>query len=278
MIRIAYLFILLILLTPGLEGQVRFEAGQNDYVDENKGVVYNKEFTVDIKLHTNGFALGVNVGRLKSFYRTRYFNIELGEIKHPKEFRQSIDFQVPNTSKVSRAFIYGKENNFLVLRGGLGEKRYLTEKDKRRGLAVGISYEAGPSLGILKPYYLELIYRLDGGSEDPNQDYEIRSEKFSDANAEQFLAINSINTIYGSSGFTKGLSELSLIPGIHAKCAVHFDWGAFDEFVKAIEAGVMIDVFPRRVPIMVESDLVTSSKNKPFFINLYLNLQLGKRW
>ena len=275
MMRIAYLFVLLILLAPSLQGQVRFEAGQNDYVDGNKGVVYNKEFTVDVKLHTNGFALGVNIGRLKSYYHTRFFNIELGEIKHPKEFRQSFDFQVPNTSKVSRAFIFGKQNNFLVLRGGVGEKRYFSEKDKRRGLAVGVSYEVGPSLGFLKPYYLELIHILGPDSEETNRDYEIRSEKFSEENADLFLGINSI---YGSSGFTKGLSELSLMPGAHAKFAVHFDWGAFDEFVKAVEAGVMVDVYARKVPIMVESELVTDAENRPFFVNLYLNLQLGKRW
>lgn len=271
MIRIAYLLIACILCVSTLYGQVSFEAGQNDYVDGNKGIVYNKEFTVDVKLHTNGFALGVNIGQLKSFYRTRFFNFEIGEIKHPKEFRQSFDFQTPVTSKVSRAFVFGKQNNFLVLRGGIGEKRYLSEKDKRRGLAVGISYEAGPSLGLLKPYYLELVRILEPGSED----YEIRSEKFSEENQDLFLGINSI---YGSSGFTKGLSELSIMPGAHAKFAVHFDWGAFDEFVKAVEAGIMIDVYAKKVPIMVESELVSDSENRPLFINLYLNLQLGKRW
>lgn len=115
-----------------LNAQQTLPGGQN-YYEENKGIVYNKEFTVDLKLHTHGYALGVNIGKLKTYYLTQYYNIELGELKHPKEFRQSFDFQSPQTSKVSRAFVFGKQNNFFVLRGGYGEKRYFSEKAKRRG-------------------------------------------------------------------------------------------------------------------------------------------------
>lgn len=270
MIRIACFLVLMLAMLPSMSGQMNFKAGENDYLDHT-GVVYNKEFSVDVKLHTNGFALGVNIGTLKTFYKTRYYNFEIGELKHPREFRQSFDFQAPNRNEVSKAFVFGKENSFFVLRGGIGEKRYLSEKAKRRGLAVGISYEAGPSLGLLKPYYLELVRIAEQGT--PQLD--IRSEKFSEENASLFL---DIHNVFGSSGFSKGLNELSIMPGAHAKFAVHFDWGAFDEFVKAIEAGIMADFYFKNVPIMVESDLIDNSENRPFFINLYLNLQLGKRW
>jgi hypothetical protein len=256
--------------TAGAFGQQHLPSGQN-YYDEAKGIVYNREFTMDLKLHTNGFALGANFGKLRTYYLTRFFNVELGEIKHPKEFRQSFDFQAPASNKVSRAFIFGKQNNFFVLRGALGEKRYFSEKAQRRGLAIGMSYMAGPSLGLLKPYYLEIIDIPEPGGGN----FVIRSQKFTESNANTFLNITSI---YGSSGFSKGLSEISVIPGAHAKVAVHFDWGAFDEFVKAIEAGLMVDFFFRKVPIMVESPQVRNVENSPIFINLFLNLQLGKRW
>lgn len=268
-------YILLLLILPFLpfvaNAQEIYDTQQNIY-DESKGIVYNREFTVDLKLHTNGYSLGVNIAQLKTFYRTRFVNIELGEIKHPKEFRQSFDFQTPAASRVSRAFVFGKQNNFLVLRAGLGEKRYFSEKAKRKGLAVGISYEGGPSLGLLKPYYLELVRSVEQGNFD---NFIIRSEKYSESNANLFL---DISRIYGSSGFSRGLGEVGIRPGLHGKFAVHFDWGAFDEFVKAIEAGVMVDAFFQKVPIMVESPQVPNTENSPLFINLYVNLQLGKRW
>ena len=71
---------------------------------------------------------------------------------------------------------------------------------------------------------------------------------------------------------------MSIIPGFHAKAGIHLDWGAFDEFVKAIEAGIMLDVFVKRVPILVENVDIVNAENRPFFLNLYLNIQLGKRY
>lgn len=250
-------------------GQDVLVPGEN-YYEEAKGIVYNKELSFNFKLHTNGYSFGVDIGQLKTYYLTRYYSIEIGELKHPKEFRQSFDFRSPSTNRISRAFIFGKENSFIPLRLGFGEKRYLSEKAKRKGLAIGMSYAAGPSVGLLKPYYLDLLRFADSGG-DPF----VRSERFSEENADYFL---NTNNIYGSSGFAKGLDEISILPGAHAKFAIHFDWGAFDEFVKALDAGVMVDFYFKRVPIMVDSPIVTNSENQSIFFNLYLNLQLGKRW
>ena len=260
----------LLLFVGVLSAQQTIELGQN-YYDDTKGVVYNREFTVDLKLHTNGFAFGVNIARLKTYYLTNYLNFEFGELKHPKQFRQSFDFSPINTGRVARAFVFGKQNNFFLLKGGYGQKRYLSEKAKRKGVAIGLSYSVGPTLGLLKPYYLELKY-----FNEPNSDnIVVRSEKFSEDNADAFL---DITRIVGASAFSRGLGELSVTPGGHAKFAVHFDWGAFDEFVKALEAGVMVDFFFQKVPIMVESERVENTENQPIFFNLYLSLQLGKRW
>jgi hypothetical protein len=270
MTKKSYLILPLLCIAAYAFAQQTIEGRQN-YYDERKGIIFNKEVTVDLKLHTHGYALGVNIGKLKTYYLTQFYHFEFGELRHPKEFRQSFDFQVPSTNRVSRSFVFGKQNNFFVLRGGFGEKRYFSEKAKRRGLAVGISYEGGASLGFLKPYYLELLRIADN---DINNVF-IRSERFSEENRDIFLDIRSI---FGSSGFSKGLSEISVIPGGHAKIAAHFDWGAYDEFVKALEIGVMADFFFQNVPIMVESPEVPNVENRPFFVNLYVTLQLGKRW
>ncbi|MFK7936631.1 MAG: hypothetical protein AB8G22_24170 [Saprospiraceae bacterium] len=251
----------------------------------SKGIVYEKEFNMDIRLHTNGFALGANFGKLKTYYKTTYYHIGLGEIKHPKEFRQSFDLTLPGSPITSRSFIYGKQNNLYVLRGGYGVKKYFSEKARKKGVAVGMSYEFGPSIGLLKPYYLQIIRDETGD----NFTAVVESEKFTEETAEAFLAERSI---FGSSGFTEGISEISIIPGGQAKVAVHFDWGAYDEFVKGIEAGLMVDVYFQRVPIMVDDVSIQNIvqggapvtieprnvQNRPFFINFFLNFQFGKRW
>jgi len=232
---------------------------------QNKGVIYNKEVAFDFRLHTNGFATGLTFGKIRTYYHTRYYTIEFGEIKHPKEFRLSFD-NLNINGKTAKSFIFGKQNSFFTLRGGYGAKRYFTEKAARKGLAVGMSYSFGPTVGILKPYYLELRRNID------NENKSV-PEKYSPENEDVFL--NQSN-IYGASAFSKGIDELSFRPGAYGKVGVHLDWGAFDEFIKAVDVGIMIDGYLTKVPIMVETDSF-DTENSRLFINLYISLHLGKR-
>lgn len=247
-----------------------------------KGVVYNKEFTVDVRLHTNGLAVAANIAKIKSYNKTKYYHFEIGELKHEKEYRYSRDFTSNNFNRSSSSYVFGKQNSLFVLRGGLGTKKYFSEKAKRKGLAIGMSYEYGPSLGFLKPYYLD-IYPNDSNSNNT------RKIKFSAEEAANFL---DADRIAGYSGFAKGIKEVSLIPGIHGKFGFHFDWGAFDEYVKAVEVGIMADIYLKTVPLMVDDATLSlgtnpprtleilpeNVRNRPFFLNLYISLQLGKRW
>lgn len=264
MVKIIYTIALLISGVVFLSAQNEFQPHSVD--SGNKGIIYNQEFAIGVKIHTNGFAIGLDLGKLKSYNKTTFLHFDIGEIHHPKETRQSFDFPSTITGKVSKAFKFGKRNNFYVLRAGLGKKRYFSEKAKRKGAAIGITYEGGFSLGLLKPYYLEL-FPVDGS---PNS--LPVSTKYSKENHDRFT---DIFQIYGASGFTKGLSELSPVPGIHGSLAVHFDWGAFDEYLKALEVGVMLDFFTEKVPIMVEVDDI---ENNPYFINFFVNIQFGKRY
>jgi hypothetical protein len=236
--------------------QVNFQQG-------NKGIIYNKEYSYDFKLHTRGFAIGYSRAKIKNYYSTPYYHIEAGELHHHREKRQNFDFPRSAVGGFSfRPFVFGKQNNLYVVRAAYGEKRYLTEKADYKGVAVGISYEIGATLGLVKPYYLELFRMGDGSS------LQTYSEKYATQNAKDFLDINKIN---GSSSFFKGWSELKITPGANAKIALHLDWGAFDQYVKAVDVGIMADVFAKKIPIMITED------NRPFFINAFVNLQLGKR-
>jgi len=268
-------FTLLVVFLAGilyaLPGQQQLPAGRNYYNDEKKGIVYNEELAFDFKLLTpRSIALGVNFGDLQTYYRTRFYNLEIGNLRHSQEFRQSFDIQFPGSNIASNPFVFGKQNQFYVLRGGLGFKRYLSEKAVRRGVAVGYSYSGGPALGFLKPYYLNLIYFSDQGTNR----VVIRPERYTEDNARTFL---DIYTVYGAASWLRGLGEIRLLPGIQAKAALHFDWGAYEETVKAVEAGIAVDFFFREVPIMVESATTRGVENSAAFINFYINLQLGKR-
>ncbi|GAB5551453.1 MAG: hypothetical protein Sapg2KO_10440 [Saprospiraceae bacterium] len=249
--------------------QQTLKLGENNYNDK-KNLVYLQENTFEMKLHTNGASIGLNFGTIDTYYKTRFWHFSLGELKHFRETRQN---RSPGGSGFGggnfRSYIFGKQNNFYVLRGGLGEKRYFSEKAKTKGVAVGFSYEGGPSIGLLKPYYVILRSEVEFFRQ-LNYD----SERYTEANADRFLRNANI---FGADSFTTGLSEIKFRPGLHAKGALHFDWGAFDELVKAVEIGIMADVYFQKIPILIESPMTPGIENQSVFLNLFVNFQFGKR-
>jgi len=230
-----------------------------------KGIVYKKETSYDFTLHTNGFAIGANWGTLQTYYKTKYYHLELGYMKDPREKRQNKN-RVDNGP--SSDFVFGKQNTMFVLRAGMGYKKYLSEKTRRRGVAVGYNWQIGPSLALLRPYYL-VIRSLEETEQGIVVTY--NDEKYSEDNADAFL---SFDDIYGSASFFDHFGEWSVTPGVQGKMALHLSMGAFEKYVKALEVGIMFDAYFKKIPIMVETDEV---KNKPYFINLYANLQFGYR-
>lgn len=226
-----------------------------------KGIIYNRETAFNLKVSTNrGYAPGLEFGRLRTYYKTTFYHVSIGELKHGKEQRQSAN---PSIGRAFRPFIYGKQNNLLMLRGGWGVKRYYSEKARQKGVALGMSYSFGPSIGLLKPYYLALSRVADNASTG-----RVSLEKYGEDNADLFLD----NTrILGAAPFTKGFGEISPVLGGNASVAFHMDWGAFDEVVKALEIGLMVDAFATKVPILI------GEQNNRLFFNFFVNLQLGKR-
>ena len=54
-----------------------------------KGIVYKKEWSIDLRLHENGATIAYNSGKIKSYNRTNYYHFELGFTKDPRETSQS---------------------------------------------------------------------------------------------------------------------------------------------------------------------------------------------
>ena len=185
----------------------------------------------------------------------------------PREQKQNRNIPL-SFSKISQSFKFGKQNHLYLLRAGKGTKRLITDKAKRKGVALGYNYEAGPSIAILRPYYLELIYNIE---ENGNYYNELRSERYTPENAAKFLDFNSV---FGGAPGSRGWSEISIVPGVQGKLGLFFSLGAFEQYAKSLEIGIMGDLFIRKVPIMVETDNISA---KPYFLNFYASLEFGKR-
>lgn len=239
--------------------------------DRAKGLIYKKEFTVGAKITSNGWGITANVGKIINIHKTRIFEFEFNGIKDPKERKQSAQFNLlGNTFGTPKDFYFGKQNEFFNLKVGFGYKYNIAEKAEKSGVALTLAYSAGFSLGLLKPYYLDLAYFTP--LNDSTYLVDVRSEKYNadtaTGNAQTFL--NWYN-IVGASGFGKGLSEIKPVPGLYGKVALNFEWGARDNLITALEAGVTADFYYKKVPIMI------NAPNHFMFWSVFLSFQIGRR-
>jgi hypothetical protein len=235
--------------------------------DRFRGIIYRKELVFDLRLHNNGFAIAYNIGDIKTYYRTNFYHYEFGFLMDEQEYSQSKSVNIL-AGPLPKKFKYGKQNNLFIARAGRGTKKYITDKAKRKGVSIGYTYEVGPSLALLKPYYLDIVNKelINGEVKSSRQ-----SIKYQEATKDRFL---DYDNIYGSSGFAKGLTEINFVPGVQSKLGMFFSVGVFDKYVRAGEVGIMTDLYIKKIPIMVET---ASQRNTPLFFNLYVNLQFGQR-
>lgn len=218
--------------------------------------VFQRDFSVGGRLNTDGWTGFVELGYRKSRKKVTYFQFDFSEKKSNKEVKKSSAYFT------QRPFIYGKQNNFYQAKLGVGQRYMLGGKANKNGVEVDLIYYGGLSVGLLKPYYLNM--QVNGGSEEI---------KYSPENAEQFLKVNDI---IGAGGFGKGWNNLSVVPGLHAKLGMRFDWAHFNEVVSALEVGMNAEMYTKKIPIMVEYGGI--DYNKQFFFGAYVSLQFGKRW
>jgi len=219
------------------------------------------EWSVGLRLNSNGWSIFTDYALVKTndwkkadmFHNLLYWQLEFNEKKHPKE--QKITTET-NRFGGSNSFKYGKINNFYALKAGMGYSKLIAGKPEPGSVSIHWNTVAGFSLGLLKPYYLNIY-------SDPS------AIKYSDITQSDFLNVNSIT---GSAGFSKGFDELEIIPGGQLRTALHFDFAADKKYVVGVEAGVNVEYYSQEIPLMV------GQKATPSFVELFIALQFGKRW
>lgn len=268
MIRLLALLCTILFAAVDAKAQQRIPGNQNIYNATNRGIIYDNELDFSVALLSpRNLEFSVRKGTLVSYDKMKYWSIGVGNIRHSRERKINPEDFNPRTKRISRSYTYGKENQLYALRVAFGTRKYLSEKERQKGVAVGYSYEFGPSLGILKPYYLEA--KLGDGQ------FNTVDIRHTGENTNRFL---NQGVIFGASSWSTGIDEISLRPGIHARVAAHFGFGAYDEVAKYLEAGLLADFFIGETDLMIESDLTPGVSNSPLFLSLYVKASFGKRW
>jgi hypothetical protein len=238
------------------------QAQNTDAEEEN----YRTETTFGITTNTNSGIVGGFVFRQSkllsgSFFgmpQYRYLSVELVNVKHPKEIQSSVN-------SVGSRYISGKENYLFVLRPSYGREIKLFQRNADEGIAVSGILAGGPSLGIVKPYYLEVSY---GNSS--------RTVPASQVNG--FQTVNG-ESVTGAGGFFQGLGESKLTVGLNLKAALSFELSAFRNNTTGVEIGFLAEIFPNKIVIIPNTDPGGSRElgNRNFFTSGYITLFFGSK-
>lgn len=230
-------------------------------------VEYKHEFSMGGGIHSRGWHLSANYAKYLGADARRLIQLEFVEIRHPKEQKQSSEYNLESYGyNPPKQYAFGKAESLFNLHLSIGSKNVIGDKADRNGLSIQYQYLIGPTLGLAKPYYLEIIE-----SNDSPQGFGVVDHKY---NPEDPLGNNFLDQsfIYGSSGFWKGFGEMRFIPGLHAKGGFSFDWGKTDKIIKSVDVGLSGDYLFNAPRLLANED------NKPVFFYIYLGLQFGKRW
>lgn len=226
--------------------------------EEAGALIFSKQGAFGIKLNTDGYGIFYEHGKYKTISLTNIWWAELGERKHDKEERFSIT-DPTGYYTIGNPYIFGKINNFYYLKLGIGQQRLIGGKGNKNGVAVSAIYGGGFSLGSLKPYYLTVT------------DSTFSSERDIKYSPENDSIFRDPTLILGSAGFTKGFGDMKLRPGLHARAALRFDYGMYNELLSAIEVGVNAEFYFKDMQIMIDDP------GKKFFLNAYIAIEFGKR-
>jgi hypothetical protein len=217
---------------------------------------FHKQSGFGFRFNSDGYGMFYELGKIKSAYKTTIFQIELNEKKHKKEERQS---RTDGAVVFGNPFIYGKQNNFYQLKLGIGQQYMIGGKGNKNGIGVYLIYEGGFAAGLLRPYYVDI--------ESPPNSGRIQQIKYSQADSAEFMG----QSILGSSGLGTGWGEMKFAPGIHAKMALRFDYGRFNNILSALEAGFNFEYYFTDIEQMVG----VTPKN--YFANSYIAIIFGSR-
>ncbi len=212
---------------------------------------YNSLFSGGITTNTNSGLFGGLVvrssnslsGTLFGKQQFRYLALEIVNVKHPKEYAS------PYPGNGAR-LIRDKQNYLFVLRPEYGRELMFYNRHSNEGISISGIVAAGPSIGIEKPYYVQLQPRAGVVTSVP-----YRPDLPGD--------------IIGAGSFFAGFDKAKLVPGAHLKAALSFELSAFRENMTGIEIGFVAEAFSRQIII------VPQAQNRSFFTSGFVTLYYG---
>lgn len=211
---------------------------------------YDKEYLLGVNKNTNGGLIGgfaIKIGTRIDDSQFSFLSLELSNVKHPKETRY--------TTILGNNYVFGKSNYLYSIRPHVGREIILFKKAPNQGVQVSALAAAGPSFGLIAPYYIEYAINRVETVVEP-YDPAVHQSRFN---------------ILGTDQLLQGISQSKLAFGGMAKAALHFEFGLFKGNVTGLEVGAMVEGFHKKIP------LILNAERPQFFQSGYFTLFYGFR-
>ena len=212
---------------------------------------YQSEFVWGINKNTAGGLIGgftFKKSRKLTDRMLETFGLEIMNVKHPQELRF-------NSYATGNFFILGKSNYLYAFRLQYGRDFILFKKAPQQGVEIKAVFAAGPSLGLVAPYYVE--YSID-------QSGFLTFRK-------QYDTTIPIERIWGTGRLFEGLGQSDVVFGGNLKAALNFEMGDIKSSVTGFEAGFLLDAYTRPI------EFIPTAKKYSVFPTLFLAIFYGSR-
>jgi hypothetical protein len=216
---------------------------------------YNSEFVWGINKNSSGGLIGgftLKGSRRVSKKAFRTLGMELMNVKNPHEVR------VQN-ARGGNYFIYGKTHYLYALRLQYGRDFILFDKGPQQGVEVKAVFAAGPSIGIVAPYYVEV----------DTSNYSVKVP---------FTGKVDPNKIIGTGSLFQGIGDSKIQMGFNFKAAMSFEVGSSKNNVTGFEAGFLLDAYAKKVELMYSDPQAKKPvENYALYPTVFLTLFFGSR-
>ena len=134
----------------------------------------------------------------------------------------------------------------------------LFQKAPQQGVEIKAVFAAGPTIGVVAPYYIERS--VDGSG------LQTVKEQYDPNNPDHVYG-----KILGNGGFFYGLGESKIQMGGNLKAALNFETGVLKSQVTGFEVGFLLDAYTKKVI------MVLTAKNYAIYPTIFLTLFYGSR-
>jgi hypothetical protein len=216
---------------------------------------YDSEFTWGINKNSSGGLIGgftfKKARKLSNRNILETYGLEIMNVKNPEEIR----YPSPRTGNY---FIYGKTNYLYALRLQYGRDFIFFKKAPQQGVEIKAVLAAGPSFGILAPYYIERAV--------DNSRFLSVTEQYDPNNPR-----HQFSNILGTGGLFQGIGDSKIQLGGNAKLALNFELGTIKSQVTGFEVGFLVDAYFNKIVLM------PAAPNNAVFPTIFFTLFYGSR-